>query len=103
MCNTKLSAGNRIFTHFYFYRQDVDIVTMATSTTTAPSSTFRFVDGESISKPQKPFSFPVSPTKSMADKATATLKVHLPNGGFNVVKFGDATDIKVRRQFVKPF
>ena len=25
----------------------------------------------------------------------STLKVYLPNGGFNVVKFGDATDIKV--------
>ena len=24
----------------------------------------------------------------------STLKVYLPNGGFNVVKFGDATDIK---------
>jgi hypothetical protein len=23
------------------------------------------------------------------------LKVHLPNGGFNMVKYGDATDIKV--------
>ena len=27
-----------------------------------------------------------------ADKST--LKVYLPNGGFNVVKFGDATDIR---------
>ena len=25
----------------------------------------------------------------------ATLKVHLPNGGFNLVKFGDAIDVKV--------
>ena len=24
------------------------------------------------------------------------LKVHLPNGGFNMVKYGDATDVKVR-------
>jgi len=30
--------------------------------------------------------------KAQADKST--LKVYLPNGGFNVVKFGDATDIK---------
>ena len=30
------------------------------------------------------------------DKDKSTLKVHLPNGGFNVVKYGDATDIKVR-------
>jgi len=29
---------------------------------------------------------------TMSDKST--LKVYLPNGGFNVVKFGDATDIK---------
>lgn len=29
----------------------------------------------------------------ISDKST--LKVYLPNGGFNVVKFGDATDIKV--------
>eukprot|EP00090_Calanus_glacialis_P040090 TRINITY_DN6986_c0_g1_i1.p1 TRINITY_DN6986_c0_g1~~TRINITY_DN6986_c0_g1_i1.p1 ORF type:complete len:1244 (-),score=268.91 TRINITY_DN6986_c0_g1_i1:950-4681(-) len=29
---------------------------------------------------------------AMSDKST--LKVYLPNGGFNVVKFGDATDIK---------
>ena len=26
----------------------------------------------------------------------STLRVHLANGGVNVVKFGDATDIKVR-------
>ena len=26
----------------------------------------------------------------------STLKVHLPDGSFNVVRFGDATDIKVR-------
>jgi len=30
--------------------------------------------------------------RAQADKST--LKVYLPNGGFNVVKFGDATDIK---------
>lgn len=29
----------------------------------------------------------------------STLKVHLPNGTSHVVKFGDATDIKVRLQF----
>ena len=71
---------------------------MATSASAATSSdTFRF---------SKPFSFPVqnspspeklplAPTKSsISDKATATLEVHLPNGGFNVVKFGDATDVK---------
>ena len=27
---------------------------------------------------------------------TSTPQVYLPNGGFNVVKFGDATDIKVK-------
>lgn len=32
-------------------------------------------------------------SRAQADKST--LKVYLPNGGFNVVKFGDATDIKV--------
>ena len=32
---------------------------------------------------------------SPVDRDKSTLKVHLPNGGFNVVKFGDATDIKV--------
>ena len=26
----------------------------------------------------------------------STLRVHLANGGFNLVKFGDATDIKVK-------
>lgn len=26
----------------------------------------------------------------------ATLKVHLLNGSFNIVKYGDATDIKVK-------
>jgi hypothetical protein len=30
--------------------------------------------------------------RAQADKST--LNVYLPNGGFNVVKFGDATDIK---------
>ncbi|XP_075215435.1 protein tyrosine kinase 2 Fak isoform X2 [Lycorma delicatula] len=28
------------------------------------------------------------------EKSTTTLKVHLPNGGFNVIKFGEAIDIK---------
>ncbi len=34
-----------------------------------------------------------SPSPLGMDKST--LKVHLPNGSFNVVRFGDATDIKV--------
>ena len=34
----------------------------------------------------------MTPTSAAADKST--LKVYLPNGGFNVVKFGDATDIR---------
>lgn len=34
-----------------------------------------------------------SPDRLGWDKGT--LKVHLPNGGFNVVKFGDAIDVKV--------
>ncbi|PSN57364.1 hypothetical protein C0J52_02892 [Blattella germanica] len=39
------------------------------------------------------FYFPqVSISPDRLDKAT--LKVHLPNGGFNVVKFGDAIDVK---------
>lgn len=29
------------------------------------------------------------------EKTTTTLKVHLPNGGFNVIKYGEAIDIKV--------
>ena len=32
---------------------------------------------------------------SVAPMDKSTLRVHLANGGFNVVKFGDATDIKV--------
>ncbi|KAK0171029.1 hypothetical protein PV328_008795 [Microctonus aethiopoides] len=36
---------------------------------------------------------PHSGSPTPMDKA-ATLKVHLPNGGFNVVKFGDAIDVK---------
>ena len=30
----------------------------------------------------------------------STLQVYLPNGGFNVVKFGDATDIKVENRIM---
>ena len=30
------------------------------------------------------------------------LKVHLPNGGFNMVKYGDATDVKVSAFTLKP-
>jgi len=30
-----------------------------------------------------------------AEEAKATLKVHLPNDGVNVVKYGDAIDVKV--------
>jgi hypothetical protein len=37
---------------------------------------------------------PATGSPDRQDKAT--LKVHLPNGGFNVVKFGDAIDVKVR-------
>jgi hypothetical protein len=36
---------------------------------------------------------PATGSPDRLDKAT--LKVHLPNGGFNVVKFGDAIDVKV--------
>nr|CAD7580862.1 unnamed protein product [Timema californicum] len=36
---------------------------------------------------------PISGSPDRLDKAT--LKVHLPNGGFNIVKFGDAIDVKV--------
>ena len=43
----------------------------------------------------RPESLPTS--VSAVDKDKSTLKVHLPNGGFNVVKYGDATDIKVRK------
>ncbi|KAK4884842.1 hypothetical protein RN001_001113 [Aquatica leii] len=35
-----------------------------------------------------------SPQGSPASADKATLKVHLPNGGFNVVKYGDAIDVK---------
>lgn len=35
-----------------------------------------------------------SPQNSPASSDKATLKVHLPNGGFNVVKYGDAIDVK---------
>ncbi|XP_017776898.1 PREDICTED: focal adhesion kinase 1 isoform X5 [Nicrophorus vespilloides] len=35
-----------------------------------------------------------SPQHSPAQADKATLKVHLPNGGFNIVKYGDAIDIK---------
>lgn len=38
---------------------------------------------------------PSSPDKTPVTVPT-TLKVHLPNGGFNIVKFGDAIDVKVR-------
>jgi hypothetical protein len=37
---------------------------------------------------------PATGSPDRLDKAT--LKVHLPNGGFNVVKFGDAIDVKVK-------
>ncbi|XP_031358056.1 focal adhesion kinase 1-like isoform X3 [Photinus pyralis] len=35
-----------------------------------------------------------SPQGSPASADKATLKVHLPNGGFNLVKYGDAIDVK---------
>ena len=37
---------------------------------------------------------PTSAPGSGAAADKSTLKVYLPNGGFNVVKFGDATDIR---------
>ena len=45
--------------------------------------------------PVRPESLPTHAAAAV-DKDKSTLKVHLPNGGFNVVKYGDATDIKVR-------
>ena len=41
----------------------------------------------------RPDHLPSTNQPTITDKST--LKVYLPNGGFNVVKFGDATDIKV--------
>ena len=37
----------------------------------------------------------LSPTSNLLGMDKSTLKVHLPDGSFNVVRFGDATDIKV--------
>ena len=45
-----------------------------------------------MSSVMTPTSAPGSGAAAAADKST--LKVYLPNGGFNVVKFGDATDIR---------
>ena len=46
-----------------------------------------------MNQPVRPESLPAA---ACGDKdKSCTLKVHLPNGGFNVVKYGDATDIKV--------
>ena len=36
-----------------------------------------------------------SASMGRSQEAKSTLKVFLPNGGFNMVKFGDATDVKV--------
>lgn len=39
---------------------------------------------------------PSSPDKvSTGNPTVTTLKVHLPNGTFNIVKYGEAIDIKV--------
>jgi hypothetical protein len=50
--------------------------------------------------PPSPAPAPSSPSLSARvaspDRDRNTLKVHLPNGGFNVVKFDDAIDVKVR-------
>ena len=40
--------------------------------------------------------------KSGQQQQQTTLKVHLSNGAFNLVKFGDATDIKVRVLYFIP-
>lgn len=41
---------------------------------------------------------PSSPDKvSTGNPTVTTLKVHLPNGTFNIVKYGEAIDIKVRK------
>ena len=45
-----------------------------------------------VSSVMTPTPAPGSGAAAAADKST--LKVYLPNGGFNVVKFGDATDIR---------
>lgn len=44
---------------------------------------------------------PSSPDKvSTGNPTVTTLKVHLPNGTFNIVKYGEAIDIKVRKTTV---
>ena len=45
--------------------------------------------------PPDPTEFGSPRHNSVAPMDKSTLRVHLANGGFNVVKFGDATDIKV--------
>lgn len=53
--------------------------------------------------PPSPAPAPSSPSLSARvaspDRDRNTLKVHLPNGGFNLVKFDDAIDVKVRNPF----
>ena len=44
---------------------------------------------------QQPRETLISPVGSNLGMDKSTLKVHLPDGSFNVVRFGDATDIKV--------
>ena len=46
-----------------------------------------------VSSVMTPTSAP-GPGAAAAAADKSTLKVYLPNGGFNVVKFGDATDIR---------
>ncbi|XP_075215474.1 protein tyrosine kinase 2 Fak isoform X5 [Lycorma delicatula] len=56
------------------------------------SNTWRFLNTRLSSheaRVMEDMGLPGSPEKS-----TTTLKVHLPNGGFNVIKFGEAIDIK---------
>ena len=48
---------------------------------------------------QQPRETLISPVGSNLGMDKSTLKVHLPDGSFNVVRFGDATDIKVRPFF----
>jgi len=45
--------------------------------------------------PAAPSSPSLSARVASPDRDKGTLKVHLPNGGFNVVKFDDAIDVKV--------
>ncbi|XP_015113261.1 focal adhesion kinase 1 isoform X2 [Diachasma alloeum] len=86
---------DRVDSHVFMYRRPVYRVLQYLETSDHEGMSATVGDGGGgVSHQNIPRGKNTSPHGSPTPMDKTTLKVHLPNGGFNVVKFGDAIDVK---------